>query len=135
VPAGRRRAQPCVAAREPGGMTGAGLPLRDVHVPPAPPWWPPAPGWWVAAGVVLALLLGWAIWRWHGRRRRRLAGELFDRSIAAAGTPVAEVAAISSLLRRAARRIEPGADTLEGEAWLELLDRGLPGDGFRQGPG
>lgn len=115
-------------------MSGAGLPLRDVHVPPAPPWWPPAPGWWAVAGVVLALLLGWAIWRWYARRRRRLAAALFDRTVAAAPTPAEEVAAISALLRRAARRIEPGADTLEGEAWLELLDRGLP-RGFRDGPG
>ena len=29
------------------------LPLRDIHEPPAPPWWPPAPGWWIVLGIVL----------------------------------------------------------------------------------
>ncbi len=116
-------------------MIGAGLPLRDVHEPPAPPWWPPAPGWWAVAAVVAVLLAGWAAWRWRKARRRRLAGRLFDETVAAASTPAAQVAAISALLRRAARRIEPGADALDGEAWLRLLDRGMTGDGFSSGPG
>ena len=33
---------------------------------------------------------------------------------------------MSELLRRAARRTHPGADTLEGGDWLELLDNGMP---------
>lgn len=116
-------------------MNAAGLPLRDVHEPLAPPWWPPAPGWWVLVVVVLLMLAGWALWRWRKARRRRLAARLFDDTVAAAASPAEQVAAISALLRRAARRIEPGADTLEGEAWLALLDRDLPQGGFAQGPG
>ena len=116
-------------------MIGAGLPLRDVHEPSAPSWWPPAPGWWVVAAVVAVLVVGWAAWRWRKARRRRLAGRLFDEAVAAASTPAAQVAAISALLRRAARRIEPGADALDGDAWLQLLDRDTGGDGFCSGPG
>src|SRR5690606_36273212 len=68
-------------------------------------------------------------------RQRRLAARLFDEAVASAATPAQEVATISALLRRAARRIEPGADRLDGEAWLGFLDRDLPGGGFTQGPG
>src|SRR5690606_36034616 len=126
-----------VAGRNRSGQRGnaAGLPLRGVHEPLAPPWWPPAPGWWVLAAVVLLLVAGWALWPWRKARRRRLAGCLFEGTVAAAASPAEPVAAISALLRRAARRIEPGADTLEGEAWLGVLDRGLPQGGFAQGPG
>lgn len=116
-------------------MSAAQLVLRDVHEPLAPAWWPLAPGWWgVLAIVVLALvLLGW----WRGRRllRRRRAAQLFDARVAAAGSPQAEVAAISELLRRAARRVAPGGDTREGEDWLRLLDSGLAQPVFRRGPG
>src|SRR5690606_26319507 len=115
---GHRRAQPRLAAgvgRRAAGMIGAGLPLRDVLEPVAPPWWPPAPGWWIVAGVVALLLLAWGAWRWRKARRRRLAGRLFDQTVDAARTPAAQVAAISALLRRAARQVEPGADVLQGE--------------------
>lgn len=47
---------------------------------------------------------------------------LFDASLHAATTPAERVAAMSELLRRAARRREPGADRLRGEAWLTFLD-------------
>lgn len=116
-------------------MIGPELPLRDVHMPPSPPWWPPAPGWWMLGAVVVLLLAGWLAWHWRKARRRRLVGRLFDQAVAAAPTPAAQVAAISALLRRAARRVEPGADVLDGEAWLALLDRGLAQQPFSHGPG
>lgn len=100
------------------------LPLRDIHVPPAPPWWPPAPGWWLLAAAVLALLavLGWRAWRrW---RRRRAMARLFDAEVAAAPTPAARIAAASVLLRRAVRLRDPAAAARHGEAWLAYLDAG-----------
>lgn len=115
-------------------MSPTQLPLRDVHLPPPPPWWPPAPGWWWVIGAVLAILgvLGWLAWRRHARRRRWQLQ--FDRELAAADSASGRVAAMSGLLRRAARRIEPGADTLRDEAWLRLLD-GRKGQAFSAGPG
>lgn len=97
--------------------------LLDVHLPPAPAWWPPAPGWWLLAGAIVLLALAWLAHRLRLRWRRRAFGNYFDETLAAVdgGTP-AEVAAISDLLRRAARRSDPGAEALVGEAWLAFLD-------------
>lgn len=116
-------------------MAGATLVLRDIHQPPAPPWWPPAPGWWwLAAGVVLVGLLALAL---HLRRRCRRAvrERLFDEALVAARTPAEQVAAMSELLRRAARQRDPDADRLQGEAWLERLDADDPVKPFTTGPG
>lgn len=111
------------------------LPLRDIHEPPAPPWWPPAPGWWIVAGIVL-LAVAWLAWRhWRRVRAIRLAGRAFDAALAAAGTPTARIVAMSELLRRAARRRDPAADTLDGDDWLRFLDEGLPGPVFSEGAG
>lgn len=102
----------------------ASLPLRDIHLPPAPSWWPPAPGWWgLAAALALVLVVVLTI-RWRRQRRRRALQRLFDDTIAAAPTSSARVAAISELLRRAARRIDTTADTLAGNDWLRFLDQG-----------
>lgn len=115
--------------------SAAALPLKDVHPGVAPGWWPPAPGWWVVFAIACAVAMAGAWW-WHRRwRRRRAMVVLFDATLAAAKTPTAQVAAISELLRRAARRIDPRADRLEGEAWLRFLDAGLPSPVFLQGPG
>lgn len=123
-------------------MSPAGLPLRDIHQPAPPPFWPPAPGWWLLALVILAAALG--LWWWRKRRDRRAAAiaAVFDDAVAAATVPADELATISELLRRAARRIEPEADRLDGVAWLEFLDRhdprpvrGEPGREFSSGPG
>lgn len=103
----------------------AALVLRDLHVPAAPSWWPPAPGWWLLVAALLIALVVWA-WRAHARRRRhaRIVA-LFDDAVGRAASPVQAVAMMSELLRRAARRHDPQADRLEGEAWLALLDTGL----------
>ena len=115
-------------------MTPA-LRLHDVHAGSAPAWWPPAPGWWVAlalVGIVLVLLA----WRRIRRRRRDAAIlRLFDLAVADAGSPSRQVAAMSELLRRAARRKDAGADTLDGEDWLGFLDAGLPQPVFSAGAG
>lgn len=114
-------------------MDPARLPLRDVHLPAAPGWWPPAPGWWWLAAAVLLLALLFAGWRlWQARRRRRWSRWFLAQ--AGSGDPAGRLAAMSALLRRAARQVQPGAERLQGEAWLEFLDGGR-GLGFRTGPG
>lgn len=116
-------------------MTPVDLPLRDVHAPVAPPWWPPAPGWWIVVAALLAIV---AVLTWrHARRvrRRRAAERLFDAAVAAARTPPGKVAAMSDLLRRAARNVDAQADTRVGEDWLRLLDREAPQPVFVEGAG
>ena len=103
-------------------MPGDTLVLRDIHQPPAPPWWPPAPGWWLIAALLLIVLaVGWWLAA-RRRRRQRAITALFDAALAAAPSPEAQVAAMSELLRRAARRREPAADRYDGDAWLRFLD-------------
>lgn len=116
-------------------MTPVQLPLRDVHEPVAPGWWPPAPGWWFVFGAVALIVLVLAWLRWRRARRRRRAGELFDRTVAAAATAPEQVAAMSALLRRAARRRAADADIRRDEAWLQLLDEGLEHPVFATGAG
>ena len=111
------------------------LVLRDIHQPPAPPFWPPAPGWWLLAAVLLALLAIPAWRRWRRARRRRAHAALFDRTLESAQSPAAQVAAMSELLRRAARRHAPHADTLVGEDWLRFLDAAQPSQVFATGAG
>jgi hypothetical protein len=111
------------------------LALRDVQEGVAPAWWPPAPGWWWVLGIVV-LVAALLAWRTARRRRRREAIlRLFDDAVAQAGTPSQQVAAMSELLRRAARRKDPSADTLDGEAWLRFLEEGMAQPVFSAGPG
>lgn len=114
-------------------MKPADLVLRDVHLPAAPAWWPLAPGWWVLAGVLGLVLLLLLLWQWRRNRRRRQWARWFDQTGENAA-PAAQVAAISELLRRAARRVDPQADRLQGEAWLVFLDGGAT-EAFSQGEG
>jgi HAMP domain-containing protein len=99
------------------------LKLRDIHLPAEPSWWPPAPGWWVLALVLLlalALLTRRVLRRRRERRRVALLIAEFDSAVAIAD-PSARLAAVSQLLRRAARQRDPSATQLRGEAWLEFL--------------
>lgn len=105
------------------------LPLREAHLPEAPGWWPPPPGWWLVAAVLVVVLIAIALWRRRARRRRHAVEVLFDTTVdavpgdAALGN-AARVAAMSELLRRAARRRDPSADRLQGADWLRFLDDG-----------
>jgi len=100
----------------------ASLPLRDVQLPPSPPWWPPAPGWWLVFAVIVLVVAAIWVWQWRRRRARQRWLDLFDAQVAQAGSPVLEVAAIAELLRRAARQYQPGAARLQGSEWLAFLD-------------
>lgn len=109
--------------------------LRDIHQPPAPSWWPPAPGWWLVLALVLALLAIWGYRRHRRARERRAVLAYFDAMLARADDPPARIAAMSELLRRAARRRDAGAATLQGEAWLAHLDAGDAAAPFSRGMG
>ncbi|QDS17130.1 DUF4381 domain-containing protein [Xanthomonas arboricola] len=117
-------------------MSPQSLPLRDVHLPPSPPWWPLAPGWWlVIAAVVVVLGSAWCWWRRRRQQQRRWLAA-FDAELQRATTPAQRLAALSVLLRRAARSVDAQADRLQGEAWLQFLDgRKSKPQAFSQGPG
>lgn len=111
------------------------LVLRDIHQPSAPSWWPPAVGWWWLAAALLALVCALAGWRAFAAWRRRRWQRLFDTEVAAASDAAGRIAAMSSLLRRAARRHRADADRLRGEDWLSFLDTGQTGAPFSTGIG
>lgn len=111
------------------------LVLRDIHQPTAPSWWPPAPGWWWLGAGLLVVVLALAGWRLFRAWQRRRWMQLFDADVDAAVGGVARIAAMSALLRRAARRQRPDADRLQGQAWLAFLDAGMPGAPFTTGAG
>ena len=116
-------------------MADPTLLLRDIHQPPPPPWWPPAPGWWwLAAALLLCAAAGWHFYH-RRRQRRRAIAAVFDQAVDAAQTPSAQVAAMSELLRRAARRRDAQADRLQGDAWLAFLDAGVKRPVFTNGAG
>ena len=117
------------------------LPLQDVHLPPAPDWWPPAPGWWSVLVVLALIAVSVWLWRRRLRRRRALIETLFDETLAAVDGgrggdgASARIAMMSELLRRAARRRDPQADRLSGDAWLRFLDAGQRVPVFSAGAG
>lgn len=114
-------------------MQAETLVLRDVHVPPSPSAWPPAPGWWLVIGLVAVLLAIGAFLLWRRRQRLRAWQRMFDQANHTP-EPAQQAAAISELLRRAARRVDARADRLHGEEWLRFLD-GKQGTDFSRGPG
>ena len=101
-------------------MQAQELVLRDVHVPAAPSMWPPAPGWWLLAVAVLTVIA--VIWFLKLRQQRKLEARrrLFDEACRDLPASV-QIAAMSELLRRAARKVDKHADRLQGEAWLQFL--------------
>lgn len=109
-------------------MMPGGPELADIHLPQTPSWWPPAPGWWLLALLLLSgmLLLGrWLLQRRRRRARLRLLQHELDDIWQQHSGPdqgAALVAGLSVALRRIARHLSPGAEQLQGEAWLVFLD-------------
>lgn len=103
--------------------------LRDIHLPPTPPWWPPAPGWWMLAGLILLGLVV-AGWLWRRRRRvvasRRRVLQEVDRLAEQHridGNHAAMATGLHQLLRRVARQHDASASTQTGAAWRQTLAR------------
>ena len=115
----------------PATPASTGPELRDIHLPPAPPWWPPAPGWWLLALLALLVVLA-LVWLWRRRRvlrqRRRQWLDELDRHAqrhARDGDDAALAAALQQLLRRVARLHDGAATQQRGAAWQATLARVL----------
>ena len=87
----------------------------------------------IAGLALVAVLL--AVFAWRRRRKRRALSKLFDDAVSQDASPAEQVAAMSELLRRAARRKDPHADRLQGDDWLRFLDDGLKQPVFSAGAG
>lgn len=138
------------------------LPLRDIHLPGAVPFWPPAPGWWVVAAVVLGVLIALGIRRFlHRQQRAALRAIAALRAELESGASPADcVQRLSSVMRRFAMTTAhdgnereapgtPGAGKvrggkrlgredvagLVGTAWLRYLDSRWDRDEFSAGTG
>lgn len=101
--------------------------LRDIHVPPAP-WWPLAPGWWLLLGVAVLACASIVAWRVLHHRRGPLREALREINLleaAYAGNHDATqlVEGASRLMRRVARRVEPGMASRPGNAWHAFVHR------------
>ncbi len=118
-------------------LAPADLPLRDIHLPTEIGYWPLAPGWWLLLGLVFSFCLGVFLLMRFRRRRylRKVALSQLDSLQNLGGSELA--AALSRLLRQAAISHFPPHEVagLSGEAWLEFLDRPLPGQPFTAGVG
>ncbi|HET9820020.1 MAG TPA: DUF4381 domain-containing protein [Rhodanobacteraceae bacterium] len=108
-------------------MNASGPVLRDIHLPPAA-WWPPAPGWWILAAAVLLVIgvVAWLLWRHAMRRPLRAALREVDSlevDYARNRDATQLVDGASRLLRRVARRIDPGVASRSGDTWRAFVQR------------
>ena len=118
------------------------LPLRDIHLPPAPGWWPPAPGWWGVLAIIMIMCVGWIWWRQRARRRRSALAqarmELTRLRAEPVTLPASRVAAeLSALLRRVCISLYPRQQvaSLTGASWLQFLDQAQGDRQFSDGAG
>lgn len=106
-------------------QTSGDLPLRDIHLPPNPPWWPPAPGWWLLLVVIcVTVALGYVFYRRMRRARiwrERVLAEVQPLSDRYRTDDAAYAAALHQLLRRAALRYAADAHHVRGEPWRLVL--------------
>jgi len=103
------------------------LPLRDIHLPGAPPWWPLAPGWWALGAIVLAAALIGALLYYRARHRRAALAAVrrVTAELERGAEPVACLQQLSTILRRYAITVAEDRGRvagLIGRRWLEHLD-------------
>lgn len=109
------------------------LPLKDLHLPPAPGFWPLAPGWWVVACIVILLAI-WGIHTFIKIRRRQLQWRQLEllwqvtRDDYQQHQDKTRLARdLSQLLRRYVRhyQADSAAVSLTGKAWVDYLNQDL----------
>ena len=116
------------------------IPLRDIHLPDAVPFWPLAFGWWILVGAVVVALV-WAGIRWYAGRRHRAAAGALNRALddlRAGRDPIDCAQRLSTTLRRFAMTVSDDPDSvagLTGEPWLAFLDSRWEQNEFADGPG
>ena len=115
------------------------LPLKDIHLPEAIGWWPPASGWWLSLVflIFLFILIVYLYKRLTRKSAVKSAQKLLQHIRQQPIDSRKTLTELSSLLRRTA--ISTGnrnqIASLNGQAWLEYLDRSMPDAPFSQGVG
>jgi len=115
------------------------LPLKDIHLPATIGWWPPAPGWWlsVVLSIFLFIFIAYLYKRLTRKNAIKSAQKLLQHIKRQPIDSRQTLTELSALLRRAA--ISTGnrneIASLNGQAWLEYLDRTMPDAPFSQGVG
>ncbi|MFG6158639.1 DUF4381 domain-containing protein [Halomonas sp. 1390] len=102
--------------------------LSPAPAPPPVPWLPQTWGWALLAGLILAMLAGWA---WRARRRHR-ANAYRRRALAELAASDQRIESLAEILRRTALAAFPRERVagLHGDAWRHFLDAHYPGEGF-----
>lgn len=113
--------------------------LKDIHTPPPVSCFPPAPGWYVLALLLVIVLIAagkyaLTLWKKH-QHRKALLQEI--KSIREKETAMEVAQELSSFLRRLALHHNPreSVASLQGEAWLDFLDKSMGCDTFTKGAG
>ncbi len=104
--------------------------LKDIHLPLAISGWPIAPGW-IMLYIAAFILLGYGIYYWQQRKRRRLViryalQQLYQLQVLQTQNPdnINIAAEISTLIRRTALHYFQRAAIagLSGQDWLQFLN-------------
>lgn len=117
------------------------LPLKDIHLFDPVSWWPLALGWWILFGAIASslCLIVFGIRKYAKPTLKKEAAKILDhieKIFCENGDTVQCLAALSALLRRVSLTIYSSEYAgLTGNAWLQVLDRGLKEPEFSQGIG
>ena len=122
------------------GIDYSQIPLRDIHLPGAVPWWPPAVGWWLVAAALVGALVLFTL-RYYRTYRRRMALRLLNQvktELENGALPERCLQQLSQVMRRFAMSAaaNPGLVAgLIGRSWLRYLDSRWERDVFMHGAG
>jgi len=118
------------------------LPLREIHLPEAIPWWPPAFGWGLVFAAACLLVWG-AIFvlkkslRPHLKKEASKVLDEIEKRFQENEDGAECLSELSKFLRRAMLSKQGAVHIggVTGEAWLQLLDQQLGEPQFSQGAG